>query len=71
MAPTYRRTGFRRGAPRDPGSVEDVASFESENFLVAAADPADLVEALGDEICMECPLELLLVLEGVMRLPTR
>ena len=48
MAPTYRRTGFRRGAPRDPGSVEDVASFESENFLVAAADPADLVEALGE-----------------------
>jgi hypothetical protein len=25
-----------------------VASFESENFLVAAADPADLVEALGE-----------------------
>ena len=33
-------------AIRAAGSVEVVASFESENFLVAADDPADLVEAL-------------------------
>ena len=33
-------------AIREAGSVNVVASFESENFLVAADDPADLIEAL-------------------------
>jgi hypothetical protein len=44
--PAGRVSAERRAALTDAGSVEIVASFESENFLVAADDSADLVEAL-------------------------